>query len=83
VQEEVIPRTIIDKRPEQFKMNLFLWSRAAVGQLIEQEYGVKLYGAASENTLHAVWLHTTKTSKRAYDIALKRYKPSWRVNTQP
>jgi hypothetical protein len=67
VQEEVIPRTIIDKRPEQFKMNLFLWSRAAVGLLIEQEYGVKLCCAASESTLHAVWLHTTKTFKRAYE----------------
>jgi hypothetical protein len=39
IQEESICRTIIDKRPEQRKMDFFLWSRAAVGQLIEQEYG--------------------------------------------
>ena len=40
IQEETIRRTIIDKRPEQLKMDFFLWSRAAVGQLIEQEYGI-------------------------------------------
>ena len=37
VQEECIQRTIIDKRPEQLKMDFFLWSRAAVGLLFEQE----------------------------------------------
>ena len=42
-QEDSIQRTIIDKRPEQLKMDFFLWSRAAVGQLIEQEYGIKLH----------------------------------------
>ena len=41
-QEESIRRTIIDKRPEQLKMDFFLWGRAAVSQLIEQEYGIKL-----------------------------------------
>ena len=43
VQEDAIRRIIIDKRPEQLKMEFFLWSRAAVGQLIEQEYGIKLH----------------------------------------
>ena len=42
-QEDSIQRTIIDKRPEQLKMDFFLWSRAAVGQLIEQEFGIKLH----------------------------------------
>lgn len=41
-QEDTNKRIIIDKRPEQLKMDFFLWSRAAVGQLIEQEYGIKL-----------------------------------------
>ena len=36
-------RDIIDKRPEQLKMDFFLWSRATVGQLIEQEYGIMLH----------------------------------------
>lgn len=41
-QEEVIQRLIIDKRPEQLKMDFCLWSRTAVGQLIEQEFGIRL-----------------------------------------
>ena len=41
-QVDAIQRPIIDKRPEQHKMDFFLWSRAAVGQLIKQEYGIKL-----------------------------------------
>ena len=35
-------RTAIDKRPEQLNMDFSLWSRAAVGQLIGQEFGIKL-----------------------------------------
>ena len=41
-QEETIQRLIIDKRPEQLKMEFSLWNRAAVGQLIEQEFGIRL-----------------------------------------
>ena len=41
-QEEAVQRLIIDKRPEQLKMDFSLWSRAAVGQLIDQEFGIKL-----------------------------------------
>jgi len=41
-QEDTIQRLIIDKRPEQLKMDFSLWSRAAVGQLIEQEFGITL-----------------------------------------
>ena len=33
-QEDAVQRMIIDKRPEQLKMDFSLWSRAAVGQLI-------------------------------------------------
>ena len=33
---------IIDQRPEQLNMDFHLWSRAAVGQLIEQELGITL-----------------------------------------
>jgi transposase len=41
-QEQQIQRAIIDKRPEQLKMDFCLWSRAAVMQLIEQEFGIAL-----------------------------------------
>ena len=41
VPEDTI-RPIIDKRPEQLKMDFTLWGRAAAGQLIEQEFAIKL-----------------------------------------
>jgi transposase len=41
-QEAVVRRTICDKRPEQLKMEFALWTRGAVMQYIEREFGVKL-----------------------------------------
>jgi len=41
-QEQRVKRAIIDKRPEQLKLNFYLWSRSAVAQLIEQECSLKL-----------------------------------------
>ena len=41
-QEDAIQGLIIDRRPEQLKMDVSLWSWAAVGQLIEQEFGIRL-----------------------------------------
>lgn len=65
--EEVIRRTVIDKRPEQLKMDFFLWSRAAVGQLIEQEYGIKLH-VRSVGKYLARWGFTPqKPIKHAYE----------------
>jgi transposase len=67
LQEDTIRRTIIDKRPEQVKMDFFLWSRAAVGQLIEQEYGIKLH-IRSVGKYLARWGFTPqKPIKRAYE----------------
>ncbi len=42
VQEDTVQKMTIGKRPEQLKMDFYLWSRAAVSQLIEQEFGIKL-----------------------------------------
>ena len=66
-QEDAIRRIIIDKRPEQLKMEFFLWSRAAVSQLIEQEYGIKLQ-VRSVGKYLARWGFTPqKPIKRAYE----------------
>jgi hypothetical protein len=59
-QEETIQRMIIDKRPEQLKMDFSLWSRAAVGQLIEQEFGIKLQSAQYRQVPHPLGLHAAK-----------------------
>lgn len=66
-QEDNIQRTIIDKRPEQFKMDFFLWSRAAVGQLIEQEYGIKLHVRSVGKYLKRWGFTPQKPIKRAYE----------------
>jgi len=66
-QEDSVQRSIIDQRPEQLKMDFFLWSRAAVGQLIEQEYGIKLQ-VRSVGKYLARWGFTPqKPIKRAYE----------------
>lgn len=67
IQEEVIQRIIIDKRPEQLKMGFFLWSRAAVGQLIEQEYGIKLHVRSIGKYLARWGFTPQKPIKRAYE----------------
>jgi transposase len=66
-QEDAVQRMIIDQRPEQLKMDFCLWSRAAVGLLIEQEFGIKLQ-ARSIGKYLARWGFTPqKPIKRAYE----------------
>jgi transposase len=67
VQEDTIQRMIIDRRPEQLKMDFSLWSRAAVGQLIEQEYGIKLQVRSIGKYLTRWGFTPQKPIKRAYE----------------
>jgi len=41
-QEQRIRKLIIDRCPDQLKLDFALWNRIAVGQLIEQEYGIEM-----------------------------------------
>lgn len=66
-QEDSIQRMIIDKRPEQLKMDFSLWSRAAVGQLIEQEFGIKLQVRSIGKYLARWGFTPQKPIKRAYE----------------
>ena len=66
-QEEAVQRLIIDKRPEQLKMDFSLWSRAAVGQLIEQEFGIKLQVRSVGKYLTRWGFTPQKPIKRAYE----------------
>jgi transposase len=66
-QEQMTRMTICDKRPEQLKMDFALWSRAAVMQLIEREYGIKLH-VRSVGKYLARWGFTPqKPIKKAYE----------------
>jgi len=66
-QEQHIQRAIIDKRPEQLKMDFCLWSRAAVMQLIEQEYGIKLPVRTVGKYLSRWGFTPQKPIKKAYE----------------
>lgn len=66
-QERVIQRIICDKRPEQLKMEFALWSRAAVMQLIEREFGLKLSVRGVGNYLARWGFTPQKPIKRAYE----------------
>jgi len=66
-QEDAIQSMIIDKRPEQLKMDFSLWSRAAVAQLIEQEFGIKLQVRSIGKYLTRWGFTPQKPIKRAYE----------------
>ena len=66
-QEQAIQRLIIDKRPEQLKMDFSLWSRAAVGQLIEQEFGIRLQVRSIGKYLARWGFTPQKPIKKAYE----------------
>lgn len=66
-QEDHIRKLIIDKRPEQLKMEFALWTRAAVGELIERECGIKLCVRAVGNYLKRWGFTPQKPITRAYE----------------
>lgn len=66
-QEITIQRLICDKRPEQLKMDFALWSRAAVMQLIEREYAIRLSVRGVGNYLKRWGFTPQKPIKKAYE----------------
>jgi transposase len=66
-QEQLIQRAIIDKRPEQLKLDFYLWSRSAVAQLIEQECGLKLSARTVGKYLKRWGFTPQKPIKKAYE----------------
>ena len=67
VQEVSIQRIIIDKRPEQLKMDFALWTRSAVMQLIERELGIALSVRGVGNYLQRWGFTPQKPIKKAYE----------------
>jgi transposase len=86
VQQAVAQRLIIDNRPEQLKMAFSLWRRAAVGQLFEQEFGIKLQLRSIGEYLPRWGCTPQKPIKRAYvqsPAAVQRCSPGCKVSTLP
>ncbi len=81
-QEQAIRMIICDKRPEQLKADFALWSRAAVMQLIEREYGIKLH-VRSVGKYLARWGFTPqKPIKKAYEQRPEAVQKGWMRNTR-
>jgi len=66
-QERAIREIICDKRPDQLKMEFALWNRAAVMQLIERAYGIKLSVRGVGNYLSRWGSTPQKPIKKAYE----------------
>lgn len=66
-QEAFVRRTICDKRPEQLKMEFALWTRGAVMQFIEREFGIRLSIRATGEYLRRWGFTPQKPIKRAYE----------------
>jgi len=76
-QEARVRRMINEKRPEQLKLDFALWSRGAVGELVERECGVKLSVRAMGKYLKRWGYTPQKPIKRAYernDAAIRQWK---------
>ena len=70
-QEQQIQKMICDNRPEQLKMDFALWNRAAVAELILQEFGVSLSVRGTGNYLERWGFTPQKPIKRAYEQSPK------------
>jgi len=66
-QEAHIQKLIVEKRPEQLKMEFALWTRAAVGQLIEAEFKIKLSVRGVGKYLKRWGFTPQKPIRRAYE----------------
>jgi len=76
-QETEVQRTIVDRTPDQLKMNFALWSRRAVQQLIKDQCGVS-YTLQGVGILLKDWGFTPqRPAKRAIernDEAVRKWK---------
>lgn len=67
VQERILQRLITDKTPDQLRMPFALWTRAAIGELIRQRYGVRLPVRTIGHYLKRWGFTPQKPLKRAYE----------------
>ncbi|WP_197370838.1 IS630 family transposase [Ralstonia pseudosolanacearum] len=66
-QELLVRQLIADKTPDQLKMSYALWTRAAVGQLIEQCFGIRLAVRTVGLYLSRWGFTPQKPMRRAYE----------------
>jgi len=67
LQEEHIQKKIIDKMPDQLKLDFALWTRKAVKELVEREFGIALAINTMGDYLRKWGFSPQKPKKRAYE----------------
>jgi len=76
VQEREIRNIIIDKKPEQMKLNFMLWTRQSIHELIMNKYGIQLTLRSISNYLSRWGLTCQRPTKKAYvqcDVRVKTF----------
>jgi transposase len=71
-QEQEIQRMIIDTMPDQLKLDFALWTRKAVKELVEREFGVALAINTMGDYLRKWGFTPQKPKKKAYEQCSKK-----------
>lgn len=71
-QELAIQKMILDKMPNQLKLDFALWTRKAVKELVEREFGVVLAITTMGDYLRKWGYTPQKPKKRAYEQCSKK-----------
>lgn len=81
-QERQIQRLIIDKMPDQYKLNFSLWTRKAVQELVERELGIVMAITTMGEYLRHWGFSPQKPKKRAYEQSSIKVR-QWLDNQYP
>ena len=81
-QEKQIQKMIIDKMPDQLKLDFALWTRKAVKELVEREFGIILAITTMGDYLRKWGFTPQKPKKRAYEQCPKAVQ-NWLENEYP
>lgn len=81
-QEKQIQKMIIDTMPDQLKLDYALWTRKAVKELVEQEFGIELALNTMGDYLRKWGFTPQKPCKRAYEQCPKKVQ-KWLDETYP
>ncbi len=66
-QERTIQRLVTDKTPDQLRMPFALWTRAAIGELMQQRFGIRMPVRTIGHYLKRWGFTPQKPLKRAYE----------------
>lgn len=81
-QEHLIQKLIVDKMPDQYKLDFALWTRKAVKELVAQELGIELGLTTMGDYLRKWGFSPQKPKKRAYEQNPKAVQ-KWLLETYP